>query len=260
MQEYETQLDEYKKTDSWHKHQAYLKEFKEHQTPDTKKPKRPTTNRIDSFIGVEFPRGSPASSDSPSFPPPPTSGTEPELCHNALTHASSELVSLRGEILVQGIPPYDGRNLPLEEPTRRAMHAFVRGTASLLYTWTYAQVDEILDRIYRPKTVVDAMTLAECFTIAAAGSHYEQCLADPIRKMLFASATLHFHERTVRMDYLRSMRLLLCMSLYALAENHMSARYLVGTFDTTLAPLMILTVFSCWFAGCTLDHTPASAF
>jgi hypothetical protein len=39
---------------------------------------------------------------------------------------------------------------------------------------------------------------------------------------------VHFNEKTARLDYLRTMRLLLSMSFYALLEKHMSARYLIG--------------------------------
>lgn len=229
MQEYEVQMDEYKKTESWRKYQAYLSEFKTQQAQATK-PKRPNAPRVDSFMRGESSRASPASSDSPgSLPSSSSTGTESEVCHNALTLAFSELVSLRGEILGQSVQPYDIQHLPAEELTRRAMHAFVRGTGSLLYMWTYSQVDHILDRVYRPTQPVDAMTIAECFTIAAMGAHYDMdCFPDRIRRVLYASGTLHFHERTARVDYLRTMRLLLSMSFYALLEKHMSARYLIG--------------------------------
>lgn len=113
------------------------------------------------------------------------------------------------------------------------MYAFIRGTGSLLYMWTFEQADEILDRIYRPQKPVDAMTLAECFTVAAMGAHYDMdCFPDRLRKALYASGTLHFHEQTARQDYLRTMRLLLSMSFYALLEKHMSARYLIGEFTS----------------------------
>lgn len=101
--------------------------------------------------------------------------------------------------------------------------------------WTYEQADNILERIYRPKGKIDAMDLAECFTIAAMGAHYDmECFPDRIRKVLYASGTLHFHEKTARNDYLRTMRMLLSMSFYALLEKHMSARYLIGMYDARL--------------------------
>jgi hypothetical protein len=101
--------------------------------------------------------------------------------------------------------------------------------------WTYEQANEILDRIYRPQSgKIDPMDLAECFTIAAMGAHYDMdCFPDRIRRVLYASGTLHFHEKTVRTDYMRTMRLLLSMSFYALLEKHMSARYLIGMYVVT---------------------------
>jgi hypothetical protein len=230
MQEFEAQMDEYKKTHNYRRYQNYLAEFKAQQQPPTNG-KRPNAARTDSFMRRDDSRASPSgSSDSPlsslSFA---STNTEAEQCHNALTLAFSELVSLRGEILGQGIRPYDEQHLPSEELVRRAMYAFVQGTGSLLYMWTYREVDEILDRIYRPQTPVDAMTLAECFTVAAMGAHYDMdCFPDRLRRVLYASGTLQFNEKTARVDYLRTMRLLLSMAFYALLEKHMSARYLIG--------------------------------
>ncbi|KAF9728747.1 hmg box protein [Paraphaeosphaeria minitans] len=239
MQEYEAQMDEYKRTESWRKHQAYLIGFRsQHQTPSkgSSSSTRPSQSRTTTSSSCtphhDYSRASPsASSESPptSLTSPATSlGMEAEVCHNALTLAFSELVSLRGEILGQGVWPYDARHLPSEQLVRKAMYAFVQGTGSLLYMWTYAQVDEILDRIYRPQQPVDAMTLAECFTVAAMGAHYDMdCFPDRIRRVLYASGTLCFNEKTARLDYLRTMRLLLATAFYALLEEHMSARYVL---------------------------------
>lgn len=235
MQEFESQMDEYKKADSWRKHQVYLNEFRSQQSQSQPSSggKRPYASRstTDSSNNTRvMSRASPSSSDSPtSAPSMVSSGFEAEVCHNALTLAFSELVTLRGEILNTGSRPYDAQHLPAEELIKRAMYAFIRGTGSLLFMWTYEQADDLLDKIYRPKTAVDAMTLAECFTLAAMGAHYDMdCFPDRIRRVLYASGTLHFHEQTARQNYLRTMRLLLSMSFYALLEKHMSARYLIG--------------------------------
>ncbi|KAF2278948.1 uncharacterized protein EI97DRAFT_224084 [Westerdykella ornata] len=281
MQEYELLMDEYKKTDSWRAYQAYLSDFKAQQI-QAAKAKRPSAHRIDSFVRGASSRASPASSESPAPLPPSNapSVTEAESCHNALTLAFSELVSLRGEVLVHGAIPYDMHHLPPEQLTRRAMHAFVQGTGSFLYMWTYGQVDEILDRVYRPVVQVDAMTLAECFTVAAMGAHYDaECFSDHVRQVLYASATLHFHERTASLDYLRTARLLLSMSFYALLEKHMSARYLVAAglqiarwkcppsrpdnhsnqdtpSDSWRKLFQSLIFMDCWLS-CTLGYIPA---
>jgi hypothetical protein len=231
MQEYESHMDEYKKTDDWRKYQVYLNDFKSQQS-QTSTGKRPQQHRAISHSTRENSRNSPETPESPGSSVPSSvssTGTDVEVCHNALTLAFSELVSLRGEILNQATRPYDENNLPSEDLAQRSMYAFVRGTGSLLYMWTYRQADEILDRIYRPKKPINAMDLAECFTIAAMGAHYDmECFPDRIRRILYASGTLHFHEKTARNDYLRTMRLLLSMSFYALLEKHMSARYLIG--------------------------------
>jgi hypothetical protein len=232
MQEFKAQTDGYKTTDNWRKHQAYLNDFKaQRSTPSTGKWPGNSCSTTDTSNNTrQYSRSSPSSSDCPtSLPLNSFMVNEAETCHNALTLAFSELVTLRGEILNQGIQPYDEQHLPPEELVRRSMHAFIRGTGSLLFMWTYEQADEILHRIYRPRKRVDAVTLAECFTVAAMGAHYDMdCFPDRIRQALYASGTFFFHEQTARQDYHRTMRLLLSMSFYALLEKHMSARYLIG--------------------------------
>lgn len=258
MQEFEAQMDEYKKTDNWRKYQTYLNDFKAQQAIPSAASKRPGNSRSTTDTSNNtrnYSRTSPSSSDSPtSLLSHPSIGTEAEACHNALTLAFSELVTLRGEILNQGIQPYDDQHLPSEELVRRSTYAFIRGTGSLLFIWTYEQADELLDRIYRPRQAVDAMTLAECFTVAAMGAHYDMdCFPDRIRRILYASGTLHFHEVTARQDYLRTMRLLLSMSFYALLEKHMSARYLIGKSNTISEMVRKLIQYSGWVADCSLE-------
>ncbi|KAF2832337.1 hypothetical protein CC86DRAFT_401107 [Ophiobolus disseminans] len=239
MQEFEAQMDEYKRTDNWRKYQRYLNDFKSQQSQQIQSSsgKRPNASRstTDSSNNTRvYSRASPtSSSSSPTTAPSLASmGTEAEVCHNALTLAFSELVTLRGEILDPGTQIYNASNKPPRELMSRSIHAFIRGTGSLLFMWTEEQADELLDRIYQPSashTTADAMSLAECFTVAAMGAHYDSdCFPDRIRKLLYASGTLHFHEQTARQDYLRTMRLLLCMSFYSLLEKHMSARYLIA--------------------------------
>jgi hypothetical protein len=232
MQEYESQLNEYKQTENWRRYQAYLREFKLQQGEEPKSKPR-STLRTDILMHKQSSRESSvsASSDSlGSFPPSFTSAkTEPDLCHNALVLALDEVVSLRGEILKSGARPYNEQNLPPENLVRRAMYAFVEGTGSLLYMWTHAQVEEILERVYRPSHLTDALALSECFIVAAMGAHYDmECFPDHIRQVLYASGSLRFDEKSARIDHFRTMRLLLSMSFYALLEKHMSARYLVG--------------------------------
>ncbi|KAF2196467.1 hypothetical protein GQ43DRAFT_383250 [Delitschia confertaspora ATCC 74209] len=231
-QEYEAQMDEYKKTDLYRQYQVYLGEFKVQQAQP--KHSKHTVSASGPGVQRQASMESRSVSDSP-VPVGSSVGTEAELCHNALTLAFSELVSLRGEIVSKSIQLYNEKNLPPEDLTRRAMYAFIRGTGSFLYIWTYSQADEILDRIYQSEKAVDSVTLAECFIVAGMGAYYDDdddddddAFTDHIRNALYASGTLQFDEKSARVDYPRTMRLLLSMSFYALLKKHTSARYLVA--------------------------------
>jgi hypothetical protein len=234
MQEFEEQMCEYKNTQNWRIYQSYLAEFRSQHHPRVRG-KRATLSREGSsnLRHDSCPSPSPSSESSMSFPSVSTS-IEASLCHNALTLACSELVSLRGEILGPGVRPYDEQHLPPESLVRRAMYAFVQGTGSLLYILTIPQADEILDRVYRPQKRVDAMTLSECFVVAAMGAHYDmETFPDPIRRVLYASGAMLFDEKSATLDYMRGMRLLLSLAFYALLEKHLSSRYLIGKQSLT---------------------------
>ena len=226
-------MDEYKKTDNWQKHQNYLSDFKAQQSTASAGKQRPGNSRSTtdtSNYTRPYSHTSPSSVDSP-ISLMPASPTRPgaEVCHNALTLAMSELTTLRSEIVNGGAQCFDENRLPPEHRVRRCMYAFIRGTGSLLYMWTFEQADEILERIYRPQTKVDDLTLCECFTVAAMGAHYdEDTFPDETRRLLYASGTLHFNEQTARQDNFRTMRLLLSLSFFSLLEKHMSAKYLIG--------------------------------
>jgi hypothetical protein len=185
MQEFEAQMDEYKRTDNWRKYQKYLDHFRLQQAQaQSSTGKRPTTSRstTDSSNNTKvFSRASPTSSTgSPTTAPAlSSSGTEAEMCHNALTLAFSELVTLRGEVLDPNTQPYSKANLPPRELTQRAIYAFIKGTGSLLFTWTREQADEMIDRVYQPQTASeaeDSMSVAECFTVAASRCTSTQCM------------------------------------------------------------------------------------
>ncbi|EUC36217.1 hypothetical protein COCCADRAFT_2680 [Bipolaris zeicola 26-R-13] len=233
MQEFEAQMDEYKKTDSWQKHQMYLNEFKAQQSTASSGRQRPGNSRSTTDTSNNtrpYSQASPSSIDSPvSLMPAVPMGPGAEACHNALTLAFSELVTLRSEIINGGAQHFNENRLPPEDRVRRSMYAFIQGTGSLLFMWTFEQADEILDRIYRPQTKVDDMTLAECFTVAAMGAHYDiDAFSNDMLRLLYASGTLHFNERTARQDHFRTMRLLLSLSFFSLLEKHMSAKYLIA--------------------------------
>jgi hypothetical protein len=227
MQEFEAEIDRYKKTDAWRRYQVYLNDFKtQHALPSTGK--RPATSRSTTGSSNNtkvFSRaGSPPNSSVSS---PSLSSTEAD---DVMTLALSELSHLRGEILDDGSKLYGAHNLPPEALVRKSMYAFVRGTGSLLFMWTCEQVDQVIERVYRPRNTVEAFDLAEVCTVVAMGAHYDsQCFTDDTRKGLYASASLYLQEQLAKPDHLRVMRLLLSMSFYALLEKHMSARYLIGT-------------------------------
>lgn len=233
MQEFEARMDEYKKTENWQRHQAYLNDFKAQQSATFANKHRPGNSRSTTDTSNNtrpYSQTSPSSIDSP-VSLMPASPTKPgaEVCHNALTLAMSELITLRSEIVSASAQCFDENHLPPENQVRRCMYAFIRGTGSLLYMWTFEQANEILERIYRPQTKVDDLTLSECFTVAAMGAHYdEDAFTDETRRLLYASGTFHFNEQTARQDNFRTMRLLLSLSFFSLLEKHMSAKYLIG--------------------------------
>jgi hypothetical protein len=227
-QEFEAQMDEYKKTAEYRNYQAYLDDFRAQQARVIAK-RRGASVKTEALARLEQRQRSPLSSSGSPVSLPSSLCTDSENCNTTLAHALAELVGLRREVLATGAQQYHSGHLPAEPLMRRAMYAFITGTGSLLYMWSYAQADDLLNRLYRPETKPDAMTVAEYFIIAAMGAHYDlDHFPDSVRQALYVSSTLQFDERVAKVDYLRTMRLLLSMSFYSLLEKHMSARYLVA--------------------------------
>ncbi|KAF2492338.1 hypothetical protein BU16DRAFT_620722 [Lophium mytilinum] len=229
-QEYEVQMDDYKKTTSYRNYKAYLEDFRAQQARE-KVGGKESGVRLETPSCLDHHRGS--SMSSPGSPVSLASSVSPgindENCLNSLRTALGKLAPLSGGMLAAGAQPYHARNLPSEAVMRRAMYAFIVGTGSLIYMWSFAQADELLDRLYRPVFEPDPMTTAECFIIAAMGSHYDlEHFSDDVRKALYVSSTFQLEQGVAKVDYLRTMRLLLTLSFHSMLEKHMSARYLIS--------------------------------
>jgi hypothetical protein len=92
-------------------------------------------------------------------------------------------------------------------------------------TFTSAQAEALLNRVYQKDVFVDALSLAEVCICAAMGSHYvgrevpKRCIWEFFASCCVLLDTVPVCEAT----YLRIMRIFLCLTLYSIVEKHLSA-------------------------------------
>ncbi|KAI9930082.1 hypothetical protein AWENTII_003451 [Aspergillus wentii] len=130
-------------------------------------------------------------------------------------------LELSGPQQVPGpLPMCSPKDLPPEEDTRAGATAFFSNTSALFYVMTPEEFDDLLQRVYRSESPVDVVTLCEMCSLASVGSQYlpEQPLED-VKKTLFSTAIVHL-DQCIKVDPVRALRILVCLSAYHIIEHH----------------------------------------
>ncbi|KAF1983306.1 hypothetical protein K402DRAFT_176946 [Aulographum hederae CBS 113979] len=229
VEEYDIQMEAYKRTDAYKHHQKYLQDFKKTeaskaQQPDCPKPSAVPSRRMSEASSVASPsNGNTSESPLTSHKPSASSrSSESEDCQDALVMAMCELHEVRKDYA--NVKPYGPENMPSEDMIRHSTTALIQGTGSVLHLWAQDDMTALVDRVYHGEEEPDSLTLAEMFVSAAIGAHYDSnYIMEDTRRTLYTSGTIQFHE-VAEDDYLRVMRILACLSFFSILEKHLSAR------------------------------------
>jgi hypothetical protein len=225
MQQYETAMDEYRKSPEYAQYQDYLDEFRRKQIA-MKEKKEAASKTIEGT-----PTREPFSVRSSSSPVSFTSVSTPELekYNEALTQAINELAICRQESTTPGVRLYDAAHLPPLETVQSAAAALIEGTESFLFIWTFEQLQTLINNVYNSSSSRDALSLAEIFACVAVGASLNsKSIPDLIRKMVYSSATSLFSLDIVNSDPFRAMRLMATLATYSVIERHLSTKSLVA--------------------------------
>ncbi|KAF2762476.1 hypothetical protein EJ05DRAFT_534023 [Pseudovirgaria hyperparasitica] len=241
MQEYEMQMEAYKKTDAYARYQDYLDDFRRKQaalkdrgTPYGNPSSHTADDRPRSHQSQELllldraSSGSPMSMGSVATP-------EMDKYTESMSLAMKDLAHMRADFLSSGVQLYSASNLPPEHIVREAAHTFLTSTSATIFAWPLDHVSALLSRIYAPgtntsTTTTDPMALAEAFVLASLGSFYTPSIPPSMRHALHASATALLETALPsRTDYLRTMRLFLCLSYHATLSKHLTSKPLAAT-------------------------------
>lgn len=221
MQEYEAQMDEYKTTENHRRYQNYLKAF-HHNQPQPKAQRHVHERQSRSNSSETLSTGS-AEAISRS----PSGSRDSDDCQAAIALALQELSVRRDQILALGVPVFDAHHLPPQEITRKAALSCILGTGSLFFLVRESHLEEMLDHVYSQPSI-EPIPLIIVFLSAAIGAHYDlECMSDPMRQGLFASATRIFSSEFSAVDF-QAMRIFILLSIYSLLEKQMVARHVVG--------------------------------
>lgn len=230
MQEYEEQMETYRRTDAYQDYQRYLESFK--KAPGKTMRQKLRTNSSSETVprsgrseSVESGEGGAA----PSMASPGNSAQRlEEECQQALFRAMTEIKRLRQEY--SEIQPQDAASVPPDDLARTAIGAMINRSGSLLYVFSREQAQELLYSVYDSSSKLGPLVLTELCTMAAVGGHFDsRTIPNALTKRLAATA-LTFLDSVVVNDesYLRIMRILCCLAIYSLLEKHGSARYCVA--------------------------------
>ncbi|KAF1984579.1 hypothetical protein K402DRAFT_405946 [Aulographum hederae CBS 113979] len=249
LDEYELNMDSYKKTAEYRKYQRYLDGFHAEQQQKSldKSTKDATVSEPQDsplafsavFGKVNF--GQAASETSPDVYPTTSPGNfdvgssmalvdnnESARALHVVKMAVLDITSHLSQIDDPALEVYDCNYLPDQILLDRALYIFCEG--SVIYT--SFSLDRAQDRVTRLRNVdgpKDPMDAAEILAIASAGS---LCDADTFYKRhakAYFTSCLKILATIDRPDPLRYMRAFLCLSLYCALEKSIVVRSLLGS-------------------------------
>ena len=227
MQEYEEQMEVYRRTDAFQEYQQYLETFKkapgktarQKLTATSSSETVPRSSRSESVDSTEGDRATTVAEYGDS------AEQLREECDKALFRAMTELNRLGQEY-----EPQDDLSIPPEELARKAIQAMIDGAGSLLYLFDKEQAEVVLKTAYQSQSKPEPLLFAELCAMSAIGGHYNsrQISNALTRKFAVTTLTLLGSMAVNEDNYLRIMRVLCCLAVYSLLEKHLSAPHCVS--------------------------------
>jgi len=239
---YRSSLNDYKKTEEHSKYQEYLENFqRQHKDKEVAEelPKEDTistgpelTDGFDGFSGTGSRKSSQESGiTDPSTQvcrTPPNSFDERQNCEFALFQAMRELALLT-DSAPPGIEYFDESHPPPEASVTQTLTAFFSGTGGLFFIYLHSDIMTILNHVYNSNGgKVDRFAFMDMLAMTAVGSYYDSYALDHrLRECCFYSC-IRLLRNSNETNYLRSMRLFLCLSLYCTLDQPHRARRLIS--------------------------------
>ncbi|PVH91056.1 hypothetical protein DM02DRAFT_373240 [Periconia macrospinosa] len=228
LQHYREEIERYKQTENYRKHQTYLEEFE--QRRQSAESTIPRDKRF-SYTHKSAISGQLSASDERFEAIHQESVDKGDLDRKGQLQYTASPVKDAMEA-VRHIPKAFGINahltrvteFPPEDMTTKAVEAFVHGTGSLLYLWNQDEAFNLVRSVYHPRSDLKLVYASEVFAMSAVGSY---CDAEP-HSMLAREKFLHFFLNLLSsssdVSELRRMRLFACLAICCFANNVGSAR------------------------------------
>jgi hypothetical protein len=282
MQDYEDQMDVYRRTDAYQEYQRYLESFR--RAPGKTTRQRLSTHSSSETVPGQERSGSVDSREGGRAYSISSAG-EPneflhEKCRKALLRAMIELKQLKQDH--DGFDPPETEAMPPDDLARAAISALLDGFGPLVYIFSKEQVEELLRVAYDTSSRPDSILLTELCIMSAVGGLFEPgSISAAIVRQLAATA-LALLEAVILANetYLRIMRILCCFTIYALLQKHLSARYCaaaalaiarwrypqlgidgdgIATRESWRKVYRTVVFLECWMSY-TLGHSPENIF
>jgi hypothetical protein len=243
MQEYRTELEQYKKTEDYHTHQQYLEEFKasgkrqkQESTilSDDRAPSRSESGNLEyspashnkrasrSILGGEYSRGDQSSSRLSSAETSPQRIGMPT--EEGMREVKRVFKSLNVNHELTRVDAY-----PPEDITTVAVKSFLRGTGSLLYFWNENEALDLIKSVYRLDSSSTTFDAIEVFAMSAVGSYCDgEAIVIPFQNKFIHHFVYMFSTHQGMSDF-RCMRLFACLAICRFIDDLESARILICT-------------------------------
>ena len=123
---------------------------------------------------------------------------------------------------------YTVNDLPSERLIHYGITAYFNCSYTLFHIYEKREMNDILNRVYRPQEPIDKATLCELCALTAIGSHYDATQFDvQVMENLYHTAATYLPD-CIEAHFLRGMRVVLCLSMYSFMTKRISARYSLG--------------------------------
>ncbi|KAK3063863.1 hypothetical protein LTS18_012148 [Coniosporium uncinatum] len=241
LDEYELQMDDYKKTSDFRAYQRYLEDF---QAQQVEKNRNRTTKPSAGLATDASPRqilmaaesnSSVAASDrkrstSGDTNNPGSSVTSidgDEDCAYALKTACTDIVRQLEDFDQSEMEAYGLQKLPLRETALRGSTIFCEGTV-LYASYTHEKMGQLMDRLYGGKKR-DPHDVIDLLAMTATGAFCDpEGIATSLKRPCYASC-VWLLTTLEEPNYLRCMRLLMILTIYCTLEKLLLGRRLIAS-------------------------------
>jgi hypothetical protein len=240
LEEYRTELEQYKKTDNYRTYQEYLTDFKDKAKQSKREPTGRSDEKISSRSESAYLDQSSASlsqiapSNEADYPSNSNRFNVEISLQETVMPLDDGMKEVRVVLNSLGVDPQLIRidEYPPEHVTITAIKAFLHGTGSLLLFWTEKEALDLVRSVYKPDDQSTPHDAIDVFAMSAVGSYCDgETTLIPFQNR-FVHSFVYMMFAYPGVSELRRMRLFACLAICRFIDSIESARVLIRKWLT----------------------------